>query len=138
MSNVKCFYIRNEWKKRDITIVSDLFSDKDGKSYIKFGWAFRSNHEKQFIKREGRKLAMERMNSNDVNYSAWFEVSEVKFTSIIADIIRIIMNKETTPQKYIPDLVDDLWYFENMPSPNLNNEEKWRIFNNHNKFKFVG
>lgn len=111
MSNMKFMYVRNDWKKRDVTIVSDLFTEGD-KTFVKCGWAFRCNHDK-FIKREGRRLAIERMNTSDPNYSASFEItpSDVKFFKIGAEILSIILQKETTPKKFFSDLGEDLQYF---------------------------
>lgn len=47
MSKVKYLYVRNPWDRRDITIASDIV-EENGKKFVKFGWAFRSNHD-QFI-----------------------------------------------------------------------------------------
>lgn len=109
MSNLKFVYIRNEWKKRDITIVSNLVREGD-KNIVTCGWAFRSNHD-QFIKREGKKLAIERMNSNDPNYSFSFEIKEPKFFDITTIILNKIVTSESTPKKYLRDLEYDLEYF---------------------------
>lgn len=111
MSKCKYLYIRNEWKKRDITIVSDLV-DKDDKVFVRCGWAFRCNHDK-FIKREGRKLALERMESLDTDYSAEFEIKreDISFFKIASEILSIIADKQSTPKKYIQDIAEDLHYF---------------------------
>jgi hypothetical protein len=111
MSNVKYLYVRNEWKKRDITIVSDIFDD-EGKTYIRCGWSFRSNHDK-FIKKEGRKLALERMSSKDIDYSAILEIDpeDIKFYNIASKVLSVIIEKESTPRKFLDDLYDDLRYF---------------------------
>lgn len=111
MSNVKYLYVRNSYKKRDITIVSDLF-DSDGKVFIRCGWAFRCNHDK-FIKREGRKLAFDRMINSDENFSAVIEVdrNDIKFYNIASLILSEISSKNSTPRKYVDDINDDLLYF---------------------------
>ena len=112
MSNMKFLYVRNEWKKRDITIVSDLSVDEEFAT-VCCGWSFRSNHDKQFIKKEGRKLALDRMNSSDNMYSATFKISkeDISFFKISAEILSIIHQKETTPKKYLNDISEDLSYF---------------------------
>jgi hypothetical protein len=111
MSNVKFLYVRNEWKNRDITIVSNLFDEGD-KTFVKFAWAFRNNHDK-FKKAEGRKIALERLESNDSNYSDVFEIEKdkIKFFNIATDILSIISQKENTPRKYIDDICEDLHYY---------------------------
>lgn len=124
MSNVKSLYIRNEWKKRDISIVSDLNVEGD-EAVIRCGWSFRSNHEKQFVKKEGRRIAMERMDSSDPGYSAIFTISkeDVSFFKISSEILSIILQKETTPKKYLNDIEEDLHFFiycSNSPVPNWN------------------
>ena len=55
--NLKFLYVRNDYKKRDITIASNLVKEGD-KTVIKFGWAFRHKKDK-FIKKEGRDRAVE-------------------------------------------------------------------------------
>lgn len=115
MNNIKTFYIRNFEKKRDLTIVSNLI-EIDGKNVIKCGWAFRSNHD-QFKKKEGRSIASERMNSNDPNYSTTFEVGAPSFKDIAGKILETILNRESTPRKYIDDIQWDYNYFvTNFPS----------------------
>lgn len=111
MSKCKYLYVRNYWKKRDITIVSDLV-DRDDKTFVRCGWAFRCNHDK-FIKKEGRKLAYERMTSIDPNYSAEFEIKkeDISFYKIAAEVLSIVANKESTPKKYLQDIAEDLHYF---------------------------
>lgn len=109
MSKVKYFYVRNECKKRDITIASEIF-DEDGQKYVKFGWSFRSNHD-QFIKREGRKLAFERMTSGQPGFSATVAVDDFKFYDLIAKILDAILTCPTTPRKYIDDISEDLYFF---------------------------
>lgn len=109
MSNLKYLYVRNIYKKRDITIVSDVY-DENGKTYVKAAWAFRCNHDK-FIKKEGRKVALERLNVLDPNYSTVFETEEVKFYHIAAIILSEILTSQSTPKKYLEDIHDDLRYF---------------------------
>lgn len=111
MGNTKVFYVRNDPKKRDITIVSDL-QEVDGKKVVKFAWAFRSNHD-TFIKREGKVLARERLEYNDPNYSSFFEVDNPKFRSISANILKNILLNKNTPRKYFEDIEFDIEYFEN-------------------------
>lgn len=111
MSNMKVFYVRNDYKKRDITIVSDL-QDLDGRKVIKFAWAFRSNHD-TFIKKEGKALARIRLEQADVNYSSSFEVESPKFRVICANILKTILSSQSTPRKYFDDIEFDIEYFEN-------------------------
>lgn len=120
MSNLKYLYVRNMYRKRDITIVSDVF-DENGKTYVKAAWTFRCNHDK-FIKREGRKLALERLDSSDPNYSTIFETEEVKFYHIAAIILSEILVNPSTPRKYLEDIHDDLRYFTECA---LNGKPTW-------------
>lgn len=111
MSNVKFLYVRNEWKKRDITIVSNLFDEED-KVFVKFAWAFRSNHD-NFKKADGRKLALERLELGDVKYSDQFEInkSDIQFFKIATEILSVISNNPNTPRKYLDDIAEDLSYY---------------------------
>lgn len=120
MNNIKVFYVRNDWKKRDITIVSNLI-EQDGKKVVKCGWSFRSNHD-QFIKKEGREIATTRMNGNDPAYSISFEVDEPKFRTISVNILKSILSKSTTPRKYIQDIEYEIDY--------LSNEMYWKFMGN--------
>lgn len=96
MSNCKYLYVRNDWYKRNITIVSDLV-EENGKKVVKCAWAFCSNKDK-FIKKEGRQLALERLNNNDPAYSSSFEVETFKFYDIAAHILACIHQHPTTPK----------------------------------------
>lgn len=111
MSNVKYFYVRNDYKKRDVTIVSDILTDGE-KCFVKAAWSFRSNHDK-FIKREGRKIALERLKCSDVDYSALIEIEkeDIKFFEIVSRILGTILVKESTPKKYLDDLSEDFRYY---------------------------
>jgi hypothetical protein len=109
MSKVKYFYVRNDWKKRDITIASEIF-DENGVKFVKFGWAFRCNHDK-FIKKEGRQLSLQRMVEQDINYSATIEVEDFKFYDLVTKILDAILTCPTTPKKYREDIMIDLHYF---------------------------
>lgn len=120
MPNVKYFYVRNDWKKRDITIVSETF-EEEGRKFVRCGWAFRSNHDK-FVKKEGRTIALKRMQSEENNYSAVFEVEEFKFFNITSKILEAILTCPTTPRKYIDDIVQDLEYFTHC---SVNGVVKW-------------
>lgn len=111
MPNLKYMYVRNEYKKRDVSIVSDLV-EEDGNYFVKCGWTFRHKQDK-FIKREGRKLALERMNSGDKNYSTKFQIEpeRVKFFDIAAEILSNILSKESTPRMYAEDILWDMEYY---------------------------
>ena len=109
MSKCKFLYVRNELRKRDITIVSDII-DKGDKKYVKFAWTFRCNHDK-FIKKEGRQIAKDRLNSMLPGYSSEVEIDDVKFYNIAAKILSVISCAETTPKKFLQDILDDLQYF---------------------------
>lgn len=111
MNNMKVFYVRNDYRKRDITIVSDL-QEVNGKNVVKFSWAFRSNHDK-FVKKEGKNLAKQRLQDNDPHYTSSFEIEEPKFRSICAKILENILQNKNTPKKYIEDIEWDIHYFEN-------------------------
>ncbi len=108
MSNIKFMYVRNPWKKRDITIVSDIV-ESEGKVFVKTGWAFRSNHDK-FIKKEGRNLALERMNSSDEDYSEVLEIGKKNYYDIALVILSHIYNKYSTPRKYLNDISWEIQY----------------------------
>jgi hypothetical protein len=127
MSKCKYLYVRNDWKKRDITIVSDLV-DKEDKTFVRCGWAFRCNHDK-FIKSEGRKIAYDRMECLDSDYSAEFEIAkdDIAFYKIASEVLSIIANKESTPKKYIQDIAEDLQYFIHCAN-GLNPKNRWDNF----------
>lgn len=112
MSNIKYLYVRNEWKNRDITIVSDLF-EKEGKTFVKFAWAFRNKKDK-FIKREGRKIALSRLENEDPNFSSLIEIEpeKVGFYAIASKILNGIISTKTTPKMYIDDISENLHFFE--------------------------
>jgi len=110
MSNVKFLYVRNSWDRRDISIASDIVDD-NGKKYVKFGWAFRSNHD-QFIKRDGRDISLNRMITNDERYSAKVEINEFKFYDIAEAMLQVIINSPYTPKKFIEDLASDIYYYQ--------------------------
>lgn len=124
MNNLKYLYVRNLYRNRDVTIVSNL-TESDGKYYVNCGWAFRSNHD-IFVKKEGRKLALERMNSSDPEYSATFLIENPKFFDISSNVLSAIIQKSSTPRKYIKDLTDDLFYFSHCA---VNGVPKFPIFN---------
>lgn len=126
MTNIKYMYVRNMWKNRDITIVSNLI-EKDDKTFVQCGWTFRHSKDKQFIKREGRKIALERMNNQDKDYSATFEIEkqDAKFFKICAGILSQILEKETTPNKYKNDIADDLYYFAYFSTNDRTPKECW-------------
>lgn len=111
MSNVKYLYVRNEWKNRDITIVSNLIDEGD-QTFVKFAWAFRSNHDK-FKKSEGRKLSFERLENSDPTYSDSFpiEKNKIKFFNIASEILSKISQNENTPKKYMDDICQELCYY---------------------------
>jgi len=108
MSNMKFMYVRNDWKKRHITIVSDIV-ELEGKEFIKIGWAFRSNHDK-FVKKEGRALALERMNSSDEKYSEVLEIGKRSYYDIALVILSHIYNSRFTPRKYLNDISWEIQY----------------------------
>lgn len=119
-NNVKYLYVRNDWNKRNITIASDLV-EEDGKKMVKCAWAFCSNKDK-FIKKEGRQIALERLNTNDPAYSASFSVEEYRFYDIAAAILDQIIRHPNTPKKYLRDIEDDLSYFAHC---SVNGTPKW-------------
>lgn len=129
MSKCKYLYVRNDWKKRDITIVSDLV-DREDKTFVRCGWAFRCNHDK-FIKKEGRKIAYDRMDRLDPNYSVEFEITpeNISFYKIASEILSVIANKESTPKKYIGDIAEDLHYFIHCAN-GVDIRDKWDNFFN--------
>ena len=138
--NLKFLYVRNDYKKRDITIASNLVKEGD-KTVIKFGWAFRHKKDK-FIKKEGRDRAVERMNSGDVDYSHQIELSddEVGFYSIALKVLNFILSKETTPRIYFNDLLEDIQYYNyvNVVRSSTSVEERREvIMDAWNKFKLV-
>lgn len=110
MSIRNFLYVRNPFKKRDITIVSEIF-EEDEKKFVKFAWTFRSNHD-QFIKREGRKVALERLNNKDQCF-AEVEVDQFSFYEIAATIVSTIFSNKDTPKKYLDDLNEDFSYYKN-------------------------
>lgn len=111
MSNVKYMYVRNDFYNRDITIVSDLV-ETEGKYRVNCAWTFRNKKDK-FVKKEGRKIAFERMQNNDANYSASFviEASNVNFYYIACNILDQIFNNVNTPEIYINDIYLDKEYY---------------------------
>lgn len=126
MTNIKYMYVRNMWKNRDITIVSNLF-EKDDKTYVQCGWTFRHSKDKQFIKKEGRKIALERMSSQDEAYSTTFEIDkqDAKFFKICTEILSRILEKESTPKKYLVDIAEDLHYFAYFSDQERTPKECW-------------
>jgi hypothetical protein len=120
MSKVKYFYVRNDWKKRDITIASEIF-DENGVKFVKFGWAFRCNHDK-FVKKEGRQIAIRRMADQEAGYSAIVQVEDFKFYDLVTRILDAIVSCPTTPKKYIDDISQDLHYFAHCA---VNGKPKW-------------
>jgi len=109
MSKVKYLYVRNPWDRRDITIASDIV-EENGKKFVKFGWAFRSNHD-QFIKREGRTIALNRMLNNHEEYSSKVEVEAFKFYDIAEAVLNVIVSNEYTPKKYKEDILSDIYFY---------------------------
>lgn len=110
MPNVKFLYVRNSWDRRDISIASDIIDD-NGKKYVKFGWAFRSNHD-QFIKRDGRDISLNRMITNDEKYSAKVEIEEFKFYDIAEKMLHVIADSPYTPKKFKEDIFSDIRYYK--------------------------
>ena len=109
MNNCKFLYIRNEYRNRDVTIISDIFSEGD-KKFVKFAWTFRNNRDK-FVKKEGAKIALERLETMEPGYSALVEVDEFKFYKLAAKILSIILESNKTPLKFIDDISTELDYF---------------------------
>lgn len=127
--NIKYLYVRNEYKKRDVTVVSNLF-DEDGKTFIKFAWSFRHKND-QFIKREGRRVALERLQNNDPNYSAMVQVEpeKVKFFDLAVEILESIANSPYTPKVYKRDIAEDMQYYLFRTEENQNRlSERWKLF----------
>jgi hypothetical protein len=124
-------YVRNEEKNRDITIVSDLI-EENGNYFIKCAWAFRHRTDK-FIKREGRKLALERLNSADEKFSTKFQLDpeRVRFFNIAAEILSNILSKENTPKRFIKDILWDMDFFNYLSlSPQERNEYHKSMWSN--------
>lgn len=111
MSKIKYMYVRNDFDNRDITIVSDLI-ETGGKYKVKCAWTFRNKKDK-FIKKEGRKIAFERMQNNDANYSASFEIekSDINFYNIATKILEQVMEHKNTPKSYLNDIYLDKEYY---------------------------
>lgn len=111
--NRKYLYVRNDYRKRDITIVSDLL-DRGDTFVVNFAWTFRSNKEEQFIKKVGRKIAVERLESNDPTYSDFVEIpkDEVNFYNIAYAVLVKIWENQATPIKFLEDLEEDARYFK--------------------------
>jgi len=109
MNNCKFLYVRNEYRNRDVTIVSDIFSEGD-KKFVKFAWTFRNNHDK-FVKKEGAKIALQRLEMMEQGYSALVEVEEFKFYKLATKILSTILESNKTPVKFIEDISADLDYF---------------------------
>lgn len=109
MNNCKFLYVRNEFRNRDVTIVSDIFKE-NGKKFVKFAWTFRNNKDK-FIKKEGAKIALERLKNMEPGYSSIVEVEEFKFYSLASTILSTILESNKTPEKFVFDISTDLDYF---------------------------
>ena len=105
----KYLYVRNDWKRRYITIVSEVFTEGE-KSLVKFAWTFCHNKDK-FIKKEGKKLVDERFDEMTPGYSGVAEVAELNFHRISYVILGHIFNAENTPFKYLDDIQDDMFYY---------------------------
>jgi hypothetical protein len=100
--NVKYFYLRNDYNNRDVTIVTSVVPENN-KYRVDFAWAFRSNHD-QFVKKLGRGVVDVRLQLNDPNYSDTIWVDEKKSRKIKFEILKRLLTKESTPQKYIEDI----------------------------------
>lgn len=109
MNNCKFLYVRNEFRNRDVTIVSDIFREDD-KNFVRFAWTFRNSKDK-FIKKEGAKIALERLENMEPGYSAVVEVEEFKFYSLAGKILSTILESSKTPDKFVYDISTDLNYF---------------------------
>lgn len=109
MNNCKFLYVRNEFRNRDVTIVSDIFREDD-KNFVRFAWTFRNNKDK-FVKKEGAKIALERLENMEPGYSAVVEVEEFKFYSLASKILSTILESSKTPEKFVDDISTDLDYF---------------------------
>lgn len=105
----KYLYVRNDWKRRYITIVSEIFTEND-KKFVKFAWTFCHNKDK-FIKREGKKIVNERFENMTEGYSGVTEVSEFKFHKLSYVILDHIFNSKNIPCKYLDDIQDDMFYY---------------------------
>jgi len=111
MSNMKFSYIRNPEKKRDVTIVSNIFY-VDEKPFIEYGYSFRSNHD-VFKKKEGRKFATQRMVSRDSKYSGVISIDTITHNRIMSGIlIKILENSEHIPKKFLIDIEEKLSYYD--------------------------
>lgn len=123
----KTYYVRNDFKKLAVTIVSSVekvmrpswFSafgiGKPTFQYcIKAGWAFRSNKD-DFIKKEGREIAEFRMNEQ-IDYSCEFIVDSLSHRGITKRIIENILRDSKTPWKYRKELEEELYYLDNYTS----------------------
>jgi hypothetical protein len=108
MADVKFKYVRNERKKIAMTLVTSLERRSDG-NLVKCGWAFASNHD-TFKKKEGRELAINRMNSDDVDYSFSFFIDSPTHYGITDQALRIVANNIKTPRKYKEEIIEYLWW----------------------------
>lgn len=112
MSNVKYLYVRNPFKRRDITIASDLVQENDEYT-LKFAWTFRRNDE-EFIKKLGREVAYDRLTGvaeDSEEYSASLKINNPTFYGISRAIVQYISEHENTPKKYLEDLYEDMYYY---------------------------
>lgn len=136
ISRKKYLYVRNPWKKRDITIVSDILT-KEGKTFVKCAWSFRHKADK-FIKKEGREIVNSRFETGDPNFSAEFEIpsDKVRFYNIAANILANILSKDSTPKMYFNDILSDMHYYSYL-SIELPEERKKHIEEAWKRFKLV-
>lgn len=122
-------YVRNECKKRDVTIVSNLIKEGD-ETFVEFAWSFRHKNDK-FIKREGRKIVLERLQNNDADYSATIQIApkNVKFFDIAVEILESIANNPNTPKIYKRDIMEDMSYYLFRKEETKNSiAERWKFF----------
>jgi len=109
MNKVKFSYVRNPKRKRDVTIVSNIFFVNE-KPFVEFGYAFRSNHD-TFKKVEGRRFATERMALRDPKFSGIIEIQEIRHKKIMAGILKEILENKDIPLKFVDDLQASLNFY---------------------------
>lgn len=107
--NVKFFYVRNPFKKRDITICSNL-EIVDGVPTVHYGVSFRNNHDK-FIKREGRDCSLKRMVSRDKKYSGTVVANVVSYYDISINVLKDLLSHDI-PRKYVKDIQDEIIFLK--------------------------
>lgn len=102
MNDVKYFYVRNPYDRRDVTVVTRV--RPYGAIYkVEFAWAFRSNHD-DFVKRLGRELVDARLDTKDSNFYSYIFVDEKRSGVIKFEILLELLKNPNTPKKFLEDI----------------------------------